>query len=112
MSAPILAVAVSDDELGTIPAIRRALEYYSGAAAAEVLLSPRDLDAQSIGHFGLFQSRHASGFWLDTVLWLRDGTNPWPHKRFPTGCEMPGSIGEDRCRKDINSRRPQIARYY
>ena len=112
VSAPILAVAVSDDELGTIPAIRRALEYYSGAAAAEVLLSPRDLDAQSIGHFGLFQSRHASGFWLDTVLWLRDGTNPWPHKRFPTGCAKPGSIGENRCGQDINSRRPQIARYY
>ena len=112
MSAPIMAVAVSDDELGTVPAIRRTLEYYSRATPVEVLLSPSDLGAESIGHFGLFHARHASDFWLDTLLWLGDGTNPWPHKRFPPPCEKPSLIGESRGGPDIDSRRPQIKHYY
>ncbi|GAA2860104.1 putative alpha/beta hydrolase [Aminobacter niigataensis] len=78
VSAPILAIGVSDDELGTPQAIRRSLAYYSGSNATQVLLSPDDFDKQEIGHFGLFHSRHAADFWLDTLLWLRDGINPWP----------------------------------
>ncbi|MBB6356415.1 alpha/beta fold hydrolase [Aminobacter aganoensis] len=80
VSAPILAVGVCDDELGTPQAIRRALAYYSGANATQILLSPDDFDRREIGHFGLFHSAHAADFWLDTLLWLRDGINPWPGK--------------------------------
>lgn len=80
ISAPILAIAVSDDELGTVAAIRRTLQYYRGASPTEVLLAPKDLGFDSIGHFSLFHSRHASGFWPDTLLWLREGVNPWPHR--------------------------------
>lgn len=80
VTAPILAVGVSDDGLGTPRAIGRALAYYSGANATQVLLSPADFDRQEVGHFGLFHSRHATDFWLDTLLWLRDGLNPWPAK--------------------------------
>lgn len=79
--APVLAIAVSDDELGTVAAIRRTLQYYRGTTPIEVLLSPEDLGLESIGHFSLFHSRHASDFWPATVLWLRDGINPWPQKR-------------------------------
>lgn len=78
--APILAIAVSDDELGTVPAIRRALAYYRNAAPAEALLKPADLGFDRIGHFDLFHARHANGFWLDALLWLRDGINPWPDR--------------------------------
>lgn len=80
VSAPILAVGVTDDELGTPQAIARALAYYSGANTTQVLLSPGDFDKREIGHFSLFHDRHASGFWLDTLIWLRDGLNPWPGK--------------------------------
>lgn len=80
VSAPILAVGLSDDELGTPEAIGRALGYYTGASTTQVLLSPDDFDRPEIGHFGLFHSRHAPDFWLDTLLWLRDGINPWPGK--------------------------------
>ncbi|WP_148213067.1 alpha/beta fold hydrolase [Methylocella silvestris] len=86
VSAPILAIAVSDDELGTVPAIGRTLEYYRGATRIEVLLEPADLGFDAIGHFGLFHNRHAAGFWLDTVRWLRDGMNPWPDKRVAPIC--------------------------
>lgn len=81
VTAPILAVAVSDDELGTPDAIRRTLNYYTGSAGrTAVLLRPSDYGRDTIGHFGLFHDSHAAGFWLDTLLWLRDGRNPWPRR--------------------------------
>jgi predicted alpha/beta hydrolase len=79
--APILAIGISDDPIGTAPAIRRGLSYYRNATAEQVTLTPGDLGFDRIGHFGLFHSRHAAGFWLDTVLWLREGVNPWPRQR-------------------------------
>jgi predicted alpha/beta hydrolase len=78
VTAPILAVAVADDELGTIPAVRRALGYYTQAPRTAVLLSPADYGRTVIGHFDLFRDSHATGFWTDTLQWLRDGRNPWP----------------------------------
>ncbi|WP_395448048.1 alpha/beta fold hydrolase [Aminobacter sp. UC22_36] len=80
VAASILAVSVTDDELGTPQAVRRALAYYAGESTTQVLLSPADFDKKEIGHFGLFHSRHAPDFWLDTLIWLRDDLNPWPGK--------------------------------
>ncbi len=82
VTAPILAIGCSDDPLATRQAIRRALSYYAGAQCTKVMLEPADLACERIGHFGLFHDRHAAGFWLDTLLWLRDGINPWPSKCF------------------------------
>jgi len=81
--APILGLTVTDDEIGTVQAIRRGLSHYRNARVEEVLLAPDDLGFPRIGHFDLFHARHVAGFWLDTLLWLRDGTNPWPHKKPP-----------------------------
>lgn len=78
VQAPILAIAVSDDELGTVPAVRRTLGYYRGAERTAVLLRPADYGRQAIGHFNLFHDSHAAGFWVDTLSWLRDSRNPWP----------------------------------
>jgi predicted alpha/beta hydrolase len=78
VTTPILAVAVSDDELGTVPAIHRTLGYYTRAPRTAVLLKPSDYGREAIGHFNLFHDSHAPGFWIDTLLWLRDGRNPWP----------------------------------
>lgn len=80
VTAPILAITAADDELATTAAVRRGLRYYRHAPATEVVLSPADLGVNHIGHFDLFHARHASGFWLDALLWLRDGINPWPDK--------------------------------
>lgn len=79
VTAPILAVAMSDDELGTPAAIRRTLNYYTGSVErTAVVLRPSDYGRDAIGHFGLFHDSNAAGFWQDTLLWLRDGRNPWP----------------------------------
>ena len=82
VTAPILAVGVTDDEFATTAAINRALGFFTAAPATRVMLSPADLACQGIGHFDLFHARHAPGFWLDTLLWLRDGINPWPGRTF------------------------------
>lgn len=89
VGAPILAVAMRDDEFGTLPALRRALAYYSGAARTIVALSPADYGRGAIGHFQLFHASHADGFWRDTLRWLRDGENPWPMRT--TLHQPPGS---------------------
>jgi predicted alpha/beta hydrolase len=77
VTAPILAVIVSDDDIGTPAAVRRSLAYYSGAERTEVLLQPSRYGLAAIGHFSLFHSRHREGFWADTLRWLKDGINPW-----------------------------------
>jgi predicted alpha/beta hydrolase len=77
VTAPILAVTMSDDDIGTVAAIRRTLGYYRNAQVTQVLLNPEDYGLAAIGHFSLFHSRHRQGFWQDTVRWLRDGINPW-----------------------------------
>lgn len=78
VKAPLLAVGMADDEFGTVPALSRTLAYYRNAHRTLVRLSPGDYGRESIGHFALFHDSHASGFWQDTVRWLRDGVNPWP----------------------------------
>jgi hypothetical protein len=32
----------------------------------------------AVGHFGLFHARWSGRFWTDSLLWLRDGVDPWP----------------------------------
>jgi predicted alpha/beta hydrolase len=80
----ILAVAVSDDPLGTVPAICRTLSYYRNAERTAVLLSPHDLGRATIGHFDLFRAYHESGFWKDTLDWLKDRKLPWPNNVLAT----------------------------
>jgi predicted alpha/beta hydrolase len=82
MGASILALSVSDDDFATRPAMSRVLDYYVTAGVTKVMLEPHDLGFDKVGHFDLFHARHASSFWLDTLLWLRDGINPWPARRF------------------------------
>ncbi len=78
VTAPILAVGMSDDDYGTPPALRRALSYYRASDRTLVLLRPEDLGSEAVGHFDLFHARHRDGFWPSTCAWLREGRNPWP----------------------------------
>lgn len=78
LDAPILAVAVTDDDLAPAAAVRRGLDYYANSTRDLVVLTPAQLKVERIGHMGLFHARHRDGFWRDTVTWLRDGRNPGP----------------------------------
>lgn len=83
VEAPILAVVMSDDELGTVAAVRRTLSYYRGADRTMVVLRPSNFGREAIGHFALFHDRYADTFWMQTLEWLRDGRNPWPEHVAP-----------------------------
>jgi predicted alpha/beta hydrolase len=91
VTAPILAIAVSDDEIGTVAAVRRTLSYYGSADREMVTLHPRDYGRKAIGHFSLFHDRHADDFWVDTVRWLQTGENPWSDDILP----LDGHPGSD-----------------
>ncbi|GGF95391.1 alpha/beta hydrolase [Rhizobium wenxiniae] len=77
VTAPILAICVTDDDIGSAAAIRRTLSYYCNAERIEAGLSPSHYGLDAIGHFSLFHSRHADGFWKDTLSWLKNGVNPF-----------------------------------
>ena len=76
--APILAISMTDDELGTETALRRTLSYYPGSPRRIALLEPATFGQPSIGHFALFHARYAETFWPGTLLWLQHGTVSWP----------------------------------
>jgi predicted alpha/beta hydrolase len=76
--APILAISITDDEYGTLPAIERGLRYYRGSHREHVRLCPEMLGESRVGHFDLFRERYRDGFWQATLSWIESGINPWP----------------------------------
>lgn len=80
LTAPTLAVSVTDDEFGTIPAIERLLSYYTGSARTHLRISPVSIGEPSIGHFPFFNSRFEEKLWHIPLKWLRSGNvDPdWP----------------------------------
>jgi len=82
-TGPILAVTMSDDEIAPPKAIDRAMRYYRRASVTKVLLTPEDLGFDWVGHFDLFHARHQGGFWRQSLVFLRDGENPWGNRVYP-----------------------------
>lgn len=74
LTAPTLALSVSDDEFGTIPAIHRLLGYFSNSQSTHLRIEPGALGQASIGHFAFFNARYADSLWRIPLAWLRDGT--------------------------------------
>jgi predicted alpha/beta hydrolase len=73
VTAPILALGISDDEFGTIPAIERLLGYFAQSARTHWRIAPRDIGAEAIGHFAFFHSRFERSLWPAALAWLRTG---------------------------------------
>lgn len=69
-----LALSVSDDEFGTIPAINRLLSYYKNSASIHMRIEPGSIGQKEIGHFAFFNARYADSLWRIPLDWLRDGT--------------------------------------
>ena len=90
VTAPILAVSLADDEIGTLAAVRRTLAYYGGAERTLVHPAPSDFAREAVGHFALFHDSYAETFWAGTLIWLNDGRNPWPDLSIPVAPSSPG----------------------
>lgn len=73
VTADTLAVSVSDDGFGTIPAIHRLLGYYKNSRSTHLRVEPRSLGQKTIGHFAFFNARFADSLWRIPLVWLRDG---------------------------------------
>jgi len=76
ITAPILAVSLTDDEFGTVPAIERLLSYFSESAKCHLRISPDAVGEAKIGHFGFFDSRYQNTLWDLPLEWLKTGRLP------------------------------------
>ncbi|HXG31142.1 MAG TPA: alpha/beta fold hydrolase [Thermodesulfobacteriota bacterium] len=79
LTAPTLAVSVTDDEFGTVPAVERLLSYFIHSRRTHLRISPKSIEEVTIGHFGFFNSRFKEKLWGIPLEWLMFG-------RLPTNC--------------------------
>lgn len=73
MTGDTLALSVSDDEFGTIPAIERLLSYFKNSRSTHLRVEPETLGHKEIGHFAFFNARFEHSLWRIPLVWLRDG---------------------------------------
>jgi len=83
VTAATLALSVTDDEFGTVPAIERLLRYYPRSPATHLRIAPASIAQPRIGHFAFFNSRHEGTLWPIALEWLRHGR---------CGADTPGAI--------------------
>lgn len=76
LTAPILALSVTDDAYGTTPAINRLLKLYAGASRWHLRVTPKALNVLAIGHFAFFHSRFEKQLWPIARQWLLDEQLP------------------------------------
>jgi predicted alpha/beta hydrolase len=93
LTAPTLAVSVTDDEFGTVPAIERLLAYFRQSERTHLRISPPSIVEPAIGHFGFFHSRFEQKLWRVPLEWLKSGRLP---ADFPGVLITPGQRGDAR----------------
>ncbi|HXY05139.1 MAG TPA: alpha/beta fold hydrolase [Burkholderiaceae bacterium] len=76
VTAATLALSVTDDEFGTVPAVERLLGYFPHSPATHLRIAPARIAASQIGHFAFFHERHAASLWQIPLEWLRQGRCP------------------------------------
>ncbi|MFJ2687504.1 alpha/beta fold hydrolase [Pseudomonas sp. NPDC087342] len=73
VSAKTLAISVSDDPYGTIPAIERLLGYFTGSMTTHLRIEPKDIGEEEVGHFAFFRSPYQATLWPIALSWLQNG---------------------------------------
>jgi len=76
VTAATLALSVTDDEFGTVPAIERLLGYFTSSPATHLRIAPESIDQAAIGHFAFFSDLHEKTLWPIPLEWLRSGRYP------------------------------------
>ena len=71
VKAPILAVSVTDDEYGTVPAVERLLAYFNQSPITHLRISPQSIQEPVIGHFEFFNNRFEHKLWSLPLEWLQ-----------------------------------------
>ncbi|PQO96746.1 alpha/beta hydrolase [Pseudomonas frederiksbergensis] len=73
VSAQTLAISLSDDPYGTIPAIERLLGYLTGSTNTHLRITPGDIGEEEVGHFAFFRSAYQATLWPIALSWLQTG---------------------------------------
>ncbi|TDF79032.1 alpha/beta fold hydrolase [Pseudomonas sp. H9] len=73
VKAQTLAISLTDDPFGTIPAIERLLSYFKASERSHLRIAPADIDAAQIGHFAFFHNRFQQRLWPIALQWLQQG---------------------------------------
>lgn len=73
VTAKTLAISISDDPYGTVPAIERLLDYLSGGMTIHLRIEPKDIGEEEVGHFAFFRSPYQATLWPIALSWLQNG---------------------------------------
>ncbi|MBV6288367.1 alpha/beta fold hydrolase [Pseudomonas aegrilactucae] len=76
VQADILAISLTDDPFGTVPAIERLLGYFKASARTHLRIAPHEIDEPGVGHFAFFHRRFEAQLWPIALGWLRDAQVP------------------------------------
>lgn len=71
--AQTLAISLTDDPFGTVPAIERLLNYFESSQCSHLRIAPADIDEAQIGHFAFFHNRFQTRLWPIALQWLQQG---------------------------------------
>lgn len=78
VTAPTLAVSLTDDEYGTVAAVERLLAYFRNSPATHLRIAPEAAGEAEVGHFAFFHSRFEETLWPIPLAWLTTGRLPEP----------------------------------
>lgn len=73
VTAKALAISISDDPYGTVPAIERLLAYFTGSTNTHLRIAPEDIGEKEVGHFAFFRSAYQATLWPIALSWLQNG---------------------------------------
>jgi predicted alpha/beta hydrolase len=73
VTAKVLAISISDDPYGTIPAIERLLGYFTHGSNTHLRIAPEDIAEKEVGHFAFFRSAYQATLWPIALSWLLNG---------------------------------------
>jgi predicted alpha/beta hydrolase len=73
VTAKALAISISDDPYGTIPAIERLLNYFTHSNNTHLRIAPEDIGEKEVGHFAFFRSAYQATLWPIALSWLQNG---------------------------------------
>ncbi|MBI1218516.1 MAG: alpha/beta fold hydrolase [Rhodobacteraceae bacterium] len=76
LTAPLLAISLTDDPFGTEAAVERLLSYFDSTSQTHLRLISYLIGETGVGHFGFFDSRFADNLWRIPLTWLQTGQIP------------------------------------
>jgi predicted alpha/beta hydrolase len=67
---PMLSISFTDDEMMSITSTEALLHFYASAPIDRQRVSPSDIGARHIGHFGFFREQFATSLWPRVTSWI------------------------------------------